>query len=394
MRILFTTIAASGHFHPLVPLARAAEAAGHEVAFATGGSFCPAIQAAGFRCFSAGFDYGGQPLDAWFPEMRELTGEAFVQFVARRIRIEAQAKRMVPDLLTLAEAWPPDLIVRDAAEYGGCVAAEVLGIPHASVRTAYSPSCFVRRLMIASELTALRTAHGLPPDPEVKMPFRYLHLAAEPPGFWPAEEPPAPTSHLLRPLIFDDPGEALVPDWVERLPAVPTVCATLGTFMNRSTDVFAAIIAGVRDHDVNLVVLIGRNMDPAQFDPHPANVHVEQYIPLSRLLPYADLVISQAGFSTITTTLRNGLPMVLIPLGADQPENARQCAALGVGLVVAADERTSEGIGRAMQAVWVEPRYRANAERVRDAMAALPGTEHAVCLLDRLAADKRPLWAA
>lgn len=42
-------------------------------------------------------------------------------------------RRMVPDLLALAAEWEPDLIVREGMEYGGAIAAEILGVPHASV---------------------------------------------------------------------------------------------------------------------------------------------------------------------------------------------------------------------------------------------------------------------
>ena len=54
MRVLFSTLPASGHWHPLVPFAAALRAAGHEVAFATASERCAAIAALGFRCFPAG----------------------------------------------------------------------------------------------------------------------------------------------------------------------------------------------------------------------------------------------------------------------------------------------------------------------------------------------------
>jgi hypothetical protein len=51
----------------------------------------------------------------------------------------------------------------------------------------------------------------LPPDPEVAMPFRYLHLAAEPPRFRLPDGPVALTAHLVRPVNFESGDEALPP---------------------------------------------------------------------------------------------------------------------------------------------------------------------------------------
>jgi UDP:flavonoid glycosyltransferase YjiC (YdhE family) len=391
MRVLFTTLPASGHFHPLVPLARAAMRAGHEIAFAAPASFCPAVERVGFRAYPAGFERDGVPLDELFPRMRTLTGAEFTRYVNGHIRVRAEAARMVPDLLALAETWPPDLIVRDAAEYGGCVAAEVLGIPHASVRTATTPSSYAGRHLLGDDLAALRATHGLPPDPEVAMPFRYLHLAFEPPGLWPADDPPSPTSQLLRPEPFDRTGGEGLPAWVADLGGAPTVCATLGTFMNRSSEVFRAIMDGLRDERLNLVVTIGRDQDPAQFGPLPEHIRVERYVPLSLLLPRCDVVVCQAGFSTTVTALGHGLPLVLIPLGADQPLVARQAARLQVGPVLGPDERTPDSIRAAVRTVLSDPAYQRNARRVRDAMATLPGPEHGVALLEALVAERRPL---
>jgi UDP:flavonoid glycosyltransferase YjiC (YdhE family) len=392
MRILFTCIGAPGHFHPLVPLARLAEAHGHEVTFATGAAFCTVVEATGFRAVPAGFDYAGVPLDDWFPQLRTLRGDTYRDFVGRVVRIQTQARQMVPDLLRLAdEGYRPDVVVRDSAEYGGCVAAEVWGIPHASVRTAYSPSSFGRRFSVGPDLADLRHEFGLPPDHGVEMPFRYLHLAIEPPGFWAADEPIAPTSHLLRPAVFDRPHAETLPPWVSELPRRPTVCVTLGTFMNRSAAMFAAIVNAVHTEPVNLVVLLGHDMDPEQFQPRPANVHLEHYTPLSLLLPHCDLVISQAGFNTIVSTLDDGLPSVLIPLGADQPDNAQSCTRLGVARVLGVHERTPDAINAAVREVMTDGTYRARAEFVRDEMRQLPGLGRALQLVEQLATNRQPI---
>lgn len=192
-------------------------------------------------------------------------------------------------------------------------------------------------------------------------------------------------------------GVEQLPPWVADLPDRPTVYATLGTVFSahptgRAT--FPALLDALRDEPVNLILTVGRDNDPAQFGPQPDNVHIERFIPQSLLLPHCDLVVHQGGFSTITGTLNAGLPMVVIPISSDQPENAASCAALGVGRVIAPENRTPEAIRASVREVLGDPSYRRNAERVRDTMAALPGPEYAVQLLERLAAAKQPLLTA
>ncbi len=371
---------------------RAAVAAGHDVAVACASSFMPTVERLGFHAFPAGFDSRGRPLHDLFPGVLRMMA-AVRYWALPNLHVGVLAVMMVPDLLTIAREWQPDLIVRDANEYGGCVAADVLGIPHASVRTGSVSSQYELRHLVAEPLARLRELNGLPPDPDVAMPFRYLHLAAEPPRFRLAGEPVAPTGHPLRPVNFES-GDEELPAWAADLPDRPTIYATLGTEASRSPaarTLFPAMLAALCDEPVNVILTVGRDNDPADVGPQPGNVHIERFIPQSALLPHCDLVVHQGGFSTVTGTLNAGLPMVVIPISADQPYNAACCAALGVGVVIEPGERSAEAIRAAVRAVMDNPSYRQEGEHVRDEMAALPGPEYAVELLEQLAVEKRPL---
>lgn len=174
-------------------------------------------------------------------------------------------------------------------------------------------------------------------------------------------------------------------------PEQPTVYATLGTIVNRSPGIFAAILEGLRDEPITLILTIGRNQDPTEFGPQPANVHIERYVPQTLLLPYCDLVVTHGGFNTVQSVLCAGLPMVILPIAADQHVNAHSCANLGVGRVVGPDERTPPAIRAAVREVLATRTYRASAGRVRDDIAALPGVDDAVELLEQLAAETQPL---
>jgi len=105
-------------------------------------------------------------------------------------------------------------------------------------------------------------------------------------------------------------------------------------------------------------------------------------------------VVTNGGSGTVTAALAHGLPLVVVPITADQPENAARCTALGLGRVVLPADLTPETARQAVQAVLGDPACRAAAARMRDAIAALPGPEHAVALLERLAAERQPIVAA
>jgi UDP:flavonoid glycosyltransferase YjiC (YdhE family) len=390
MRIVFTTQAGAGHWRPLVPLAKALQAAGHDVAFATTPVACEALADLSFRCFPVGIDdWLAKPGAA--PARNDPTTPAATVWVDVFLNIRAQYA--LPDLLERGEAWRPDLLVREMTEFAGCVVAERLGIPHAAVQVgAWRPELHT---LIGPALDDLRSRVGLEADPERAMPFRYLLLTPVPASFVDPARPLPATAHPMRYVPFDivPVGMRCVPGWIEALEVRPTIYATLGTVNNRTPGLAAAIVDAIRDEPVNLILTVGSDVDPAEFGEQPSHVRVKQYVPQSVLMPYCDLVVCHGGFSTVLTALDAGLPLVIIPIAADQPDNARRCADLGVAEVISPEQRTPEVIQTAVRVVLGEPRYRRSAERLRAEMRATPDLAEAVELLQQLAREKQPLAA-
>ena len=98
-----------------------------------------------------------------------------------------------------------------------------------------------------------------------------------------------------------------------------------------------------------------------------------------------EVVVSHGGTGTMRAALAYGLPMVNIPIAADQPENAARCAAVGCGLTVDAEQRTPDTIRMAVRTVLAEPSYRVQAHRLQAEIRTLPSMDTAVGLLERLA---------
>ncbi|QRK13298.1 glycosyltransferase [Archangium violaceum] len=395
MRVLFTALAGSGHIHPLVPVAQALQQAGHEVAFATGEAFQKQVEARGFRFFRAGGSWpqmqqgDAATMARRMEGMMRMSAEARIEHLANNF-VGHFARQMVPDLVSLASGWRPDLLVRDSMEFGAAIAGEHLGIPHASIQVgAALPRDYDNPLMTA-RFDEVRATVGLPPEPKQQSLYRYLHLCFVPRHYLGGELPP--TTHFLQSAIFDQSGDERLPAWAEQLGqgGRPVVYVTLGTVFNKVLGVLRTLVEGVREEPVDLVVTVGRDMDPAALGPQPAHVHVERYIPQTLLFPKVDLAILHGGYNSTTSALDHGLPLVLVPIAADQPMNAERCKELGVARVVSPLSMTHESIREAVRDVLRTPSYRENARRFQREARTLPGMARAVELLETLAREKRP----
>ena len=382
MRVLFTVTPGLGHVHPLVPFASAASAAGHDVAFATGAGLVGVVEGSGFACFPTGSDT--VDADRVYPQMVGKVGKERAALHWQYLFAGHYPKALIGGLVELAQTWRPDIIVRDDVNFGGCVAAERLGIPHAAVQTvAFRPHLYE---LVRELLDDRRREAGLAADAEGMMPFRHLFLSPFPPSYLNPDVALPSTTRSVRPVPFDRSGGDTLPDWVDQLSGRPLVYLTLGTVYNHRADVFSAFIEGLRDEPVELVVTVGRDQDPAQYGPQPPNVHVERYVPQTLLFPRCALVVSHGGSGTIMAALANGLPMVVVPIAADQPENAERCAALGVARVLPAADLSAEAARAAVLDVLADRSYRRSASDLRDEITALPGPELAVGLLEALVA--------
>jgi MGT family glycosyltransferase len=115
------------------------------------------------------------------------------------------------------------------------------------------------------------------------------------------------------------------------------------------------LLTGARDLDLGVV---------------PPNVHVEAWVPQADVLAYASAVICHGGSGTTLGALAAGLPLVVVPLFADQPYNATRIASVGAGVVVSL-ERIRGGLER----VLADDRYRRTTEAIAAEMRSLPPTD-------------------
>jgi len=385
MRILFSSLPTHGHTYPLVPLARAARDAGHDVLFATNESFHPVLKAFGLDTVAAGIGIyqafvqaNGGDLDrrALPREFRaELIGVVFGGVLPRAF---------VTDLGPLLAELQPDLVVHEAGNLGGFFAAKLAGIPgicHGFGRAAGSTADFP----IHDALTAFAAEVGVDfPDAARGGGDPYLDICPESvqdAGFLAAMQDPTAKRIPLRPVPVNEPGE--LPAWVgSRAGGRPLVYLTLGTAFG-AIPVLRAAIDGLTGLDADVLVAAGPTIDVEALGGVPANVRVEKWVPQADLLPHVDLVIHHGGSGTTLGALANGVPQLVLPQGADQFGNAEAVLERGAGARLLTEDQTAEAVATKVKTLLTDDDALAAARAVAAEIAAMPSPEDTVRVLEK-----------
>ena len=193
------------------------------------------------------------------------------------------------------------------------------------------------------------------------------------PAFW----PDADEKHLFRfragqraeagPLPIALPGS-----WSGSV--APLVYATLGTVagsIDELSQAYRLVLDAVRTLAVRVILTTGEALDPASLGPMPDNVVALRFVPQADLLPHVQAVLCHGGSGTVLGTLAAGIPMVVLPLFADQPTNAARVEAVGAGLSVPYAGATTEALASALGRVLEEPSFTERARAIAAEMASL-----------------------
>ncbi|MER5628376.1 nucleotide disphospho-sugar-binding domain-containing protein [Streptosporangium sp. NPDC002544] len=368
MRLLFTTAPLRGHFFPLVPLAWAARAAGHDVLVATTDGFAAVVVRSGLPAasFGSATDFvelvGDEPAAsaADAERRRHAHGRAFG-------RISGQC---LPGARELVKAWRPDLVVSERAEFAGPLAAAAAGVPYVEYQWGVAP--------LAEYRSAVRGELGIEPPVPVEV------LNPWPPGM---RLPHAAGHQSVRNVPYT--GDARVPGWVFPERRRPRVCVTLGTVVPRIGarllgDLVVPVLERLARHGAELVVAADEEV-VAAWPALAATAHRVGRLPLAQVLPTCDLVVNHGGHGTVLTALSAGRPQLVLPQFDDQFDNAGAVVGAGAGMWLPPEEATPELVAERCLALLADARFTVAAADVAAEIAAQPAPVDVVYLLEKLA---------
>ncbi|HET6562419.1 MAG TPA: glycosyltransferase [Marmoricola sp.] len=299
---------------------------------------------------------------------------------------------LAADVRAAAEAEPVDAVVADVALMGALVAAESLGIPSAALipgpylrptpgeppfgsglSPATGPLGQLRDQVlprVANRLTDLglrqlnATRHELGLEAldhvwsQLDRTDRVLVLTAEAFDF-PAGDRPANVRYVGP--ILDDPEWA--GDAVPLPPGDdPLVLVGLSTARTRGApELLERVVAGLAGCQVRALVTTGPALRPVAA-PRPG-IQLVPSVPHSRVLPHVSLVVTHGGHGTVIKALAADRPVLVLPLGRDQPDNAARVVRHHAGARLR-PTATPERIGRAVSELLTDPSYAEGAARL------------------------------
>jgi zeaxanthin glucosyltransferase len=415
MKIGFLSLPLSGHLNPMTTLARRLQARGNDVVFISVPDAEAVLRAANLKFVPfCEKEYSPGSIAQEFSSVAKLHGEEVLRHSAREL-VPGLVKATLEHLPEkIAEAGVEALVLDKVYFYVELVAMH-LGIPyvhiwnvlHLDFSGATPPSIFgwthettpealarnIEGIKIAGEILAPMAEVAKPyaekaglqidwNDPAATM-SKLAVITQTPREFdypnidWPA------AFHYAGPF-HDDVGREKVPFPWDKLTREPLVFASMGTLVNGLEYVYRTILDAVRHlSGVQVVLSVGRNIDLDDLGPIPSNTLVVSSAPQIELLKRATVCITHAGLNTTLEALAQGVPMVAIPIGYDQPGVAARIAYHGVGEVLELQDLTVARLSELIQRVRSNQSYHDRARYLQKVIAQTRGLDLAAEVIER-----------
>ncbi|HEY8583650.1 MAG TPA: glycosyltransferase [Capillimicrobium sp.] len=271
-----------------------------------------------------------------------------------------------------------------------------LGLPRGPVSRARNE--LVGKLAVAAwakglpDLNAARAGLGLAP---ADGPFAHLHRADRvlvlTSAAFDLGGARLPANTLYAGPRLDDPtwapADAPLPPGDD-----PLVLVSLSSTYMRQGDLLGRIAQALGTLPVRGLVTTGPALDPGSV-PAPANVTVVRTASHAAALRQARAVVTHGGHGTVVKALAAGVPVVVLPMGRDQPDNATRVVAASAGARLrksASAPRIAGAVRRALE----DPALAAGARRMAAAIAEDTARDRAADELEALGYDARVMTAA
>ncbi|WP_312992872.1 glycosyltransferase [Chryseobacterium flavum] len=307
-----------------------------------------------------------------------------VKFLYEEVLIPLN-RHCYPGIVALLKTYQPDLIIGDHQLFAAPVAAENLGIPYATSVTAPAAVKIMNELPKVHEwevnqIIGLQKELGF--HEERSLATSELLTLVLTSGYFFGEMEDLPSQYKFTGPVLTERRISCEFDW-DRLKNASNkkILVSIGTTFDHDHKkaFFQKVVDAFKDEDVTVVVV----SDPQLFERWPDNFMVYRQVPQLDLLPHLDGVVCHGGHNTVSETLSNGIPLVVIPIAYDQSHVAGRVVRTEAGERLNFNRFKANHLREAVQQILNNPGYREAAQKVGQSFAEAGGTATAASLLEQ-----------
>lgn len=420
-KILLVNHASVGHLSTLLNMAVALKEAGHEVRFMMpGAKGLPRLQI--FAVASAVPDMvkaEGIPVEVMSPTLpflvaaARLPGKTGYAETSHAMGLSTMGLgHFAEQILDSIAKNRPDVVVTDFSFLAAAVAADAAGIPYAAVFhsglpfrgggvppfgsglpigprsaawDAYEQKEGALLEKMDGRVNAVRRRLGLPEMAPgiLRRPYSpWLNLVTSVPEIEVPRQNLTAATHFVGPcfgrgkmMAMDFPFEELRADRVK-------IYISLGTVFNNKPEIFRKLMRGLDDPGYQLILSAGGAYETLRAEGVPGNVLLRQRVPQVELLPRVDLVVGHGGNNSTNETLAAGKPLIVLPVGGEQGDNASRVEWLGVGRRLSLEELREEDIRKAAREILQDAAGPGKSRALQAAIARAGGINEAARLIE------------
>lgn len=288
-------------------------------------------------------------------------------------------------VITLLKTYQPDLIIGDHQLFAVPVAAKILGIPYATSVTAPAAIKIMNELPKVHEwqvnqIIDLQKELGF--HEERSLATSDLLTLVLTSNYFFGEMDDLPSQYQFTGPVLTERRISCEFDWDKlKNKTNKKILVSIGTTFDHDHKkaFFQKVIDAFKDEDLTVVVV----SDPQLFGQWPDNFMVYQQIPQLDLLPHLDGVVCHGGHNTVSETLSNGIPLVVIPIAYDQSHVAGRVVRTEAGERLNFNRFKANHLREAVQQILNNPGYREAAQKVGQSFAEAGGAATAASLLEQ-----------
>ncbi len=185
--------------------------------------------------------------------------------------------------------------------------------------------------------------------------------------------------------------KAELAEFLPRVPGQQLIFASMGSqvavYPKKAMKVFKFLIECMRQpqlKDFHLTLSVGGLGCDEAFNDIPDNMSIHTWIPQVDVLQHSSMAIIHGGLGSVKECIVYDVPMLLMPMGRDQPDNAIRIQHHRLGLGADIDSLTMPQMLDMILKINHDPTYRENVSKMRATFLEEDAKQHEVQLMNRL----------